>query len=262
MRKNLFWYVTILCLIVTLAAFAGWNEKGTLKHTGPVQFVGNTTITGDLTVTGTSTIGSVLTATAAEINQLHTAGALLADYVKLHAITASAAEVNTLTSSAVSNADLVKLHAVTSSAAEMNLLTGATATAAEHNLLVGLPASVTFTYAAGASNVAEVTLQAKNAAGTNMARACLLMVWLSDSSAGTGLTGTAASGAVAAKAASGTDMGILTAKKCWIVQTKTDGTYVLSITDTGKTTYYVCVAPLRGGAPSISRILATGDYGA
>lgn len=48
-------------------------------------------------------------------------------------VTASAAEINTLHSSAVSNADLVKLHAVTSTAAELNILTGVLATAAELN---------------------------------------------------------------------------------------------------------------------------------
>jgi len=67
-----------------------------------------------------------LTSTTAELNTLASSGVTNADLVKLHAVTASAAEVNTLTASGVSNADLVKLHAITKTAAEINAL-GATA---------------------------------------------------------------------------------------------------------------------------------------
>ena len=141
------------------------------------------------------------------------------------------------------------------------VLANVTATAAELNLNDDLPATFTFTPAAGASNVCEVTIQAKDAAGTNMTRAVLMLVYLSDASTGIGVTGTAASGAVTAKAASGTDFGPLTAKKVLLAQTKADGTFILSITDSSKTLYYVCAVPLRGGAPSVSAKLITGNYG-
>ncbi len=85
-----------------------------------------------------------------------------------------------------------------------------------------------------------------------MTRAVLFLLYLSDASTGIGLTGTTASGAVTAKAASGTDFGAITAKKALIAQTKADGSFILSITDTAKTGFYVCAVPMRGGVPSVS----------
>lgn len=137
-----------------------------------------------------------------------------------------------------------------------------TAKAAELNLVDDLPASCTLTPAAGAANVCNVAIVAKDAAGVAMTRSVLLLVWLSDASTGIGLTGTSASGTVQAKAGTGADFGALTAKKALIVQTKADGTYTLEITDSAKTGFYVCAAPLRGGAPSVSAQLAAGSYGA
>ena len=139
---------------------------------------------------------------------------------------------------------------------------GITSTVAELNLNDDLPASFTFAYAStGGSNVCEVSIQAKDAAGVAMTRACIVLIYLSDANTGVGVTGTTASGAVTAKANSGTDMGAITAKKVLLAQTKADGTFVLSITDTSKTGFYVCVVPLRGGTPSVSAAL-TGHYGA
>ncbi len=207
------------------------NTRGNQKH------IGNQEIDGNLTVTGTVTGGTGLDATSAEINALHDAGAVGADFVKLHAVTASKDE--------------------------LNILDGVTATKNELNLVDNLPASVGFTIAQGASSgLCEITLQAKDAAGVAMARACLLMVHLSGDPGGVGLTTVSASGNVQAKAASGTDMGILTAKKCLLVQTKADGAYILSLTDSAKTAFYVAATPLLGGAPSVSRALTTNDYGA
>jgi len=150
---------------------------------------------------------------------------------------------------------------VTASAAEINKLTGMTSTKLELNLLDDLPASFTLTPAAGASNICEVTIQAKDAAGANMTRAVIFLVYLSDVSTGIGLASVSASGAVTAKAANGTDFGPITAKKALVAQTKVDGAFILSITDSSKTGYYVCAVPLRGGAPSVSAQLITGNYG-
>lgn len=137
-----------------------------------------------------------------------------------------------------------------------------TATAAEINLNDDLPENFTFTPAAGASTVSEITIQAKDAAGVAMTRAVLFLIYLSDAVTGIGLTGTTTSGAVTAKAASGVDFGALTAKKALLAQTKADGTFILSITDAAKTGFYVCAVPLRGGAPSVSAQLIAGNYGA
>lgn len=122
------------------------------------------------------------------------------------------------------------------------------------------PAYATFAVAAGAANVSEVTITVKDGTGTAMAVPCILDVLLSDAATGTGLTATTASGAVAAKASSGTDLAVLVAKKATKVQTKADGTYILSITDTAKTGFYV-VANIPGQKPSVSSVLVTGSYG-
>ena len=142
------------------------------------------------------------------------------------------------------------------------VLADVTASAAELNLNDDLPKNFTFTPAAGASTVCEVTIQAKDAAGVAMTRAVLFLLYLSDALTGIGLTGTTASGAVTAKTASGTDFGAITAKKALLAQSKADGTFILSITDAAKTGFYVCAVPLRGGSPSVSAQLVGGNYGA
>jgi hypothetical protein len=95
-----------------------------------------------------------------------------------------------------------------------------------------------------------------------MTRPVLFLLHLSDDATGLGLTATDASGTVTAKAASGTDFGVLTAKKALLAQTKADGSFILEITDTAKTSFYVIATPLVGCAPSGSAALITADYGA
>jgi hypothetical protein len=152
------------------------------------------------------------------------------------------------------------LEGVDASTAELNILDGVTATAAELNLLDGAPANITFAAAAGAANVCEVTITMKDAAGATLAGVRNFDLWLSDAATGAGLTATTASGAVTAKASSGADLGALTAKKMLRAQTKADGTFVLSITDTSKTGFYVAAQVAQLG-PKISSQLVTGNYG-
>jgi len=140
--------------------------------------------------------------------------------------------------------------------------TAVTATAAELNELDDIVASFTFAATAGAENVCEVAITLKDAAGATVDGARPFMVWLSDSDAGVGLTGTSASGTVKAKSASGTDFATFTAKKALLVQPLATGVYTLEITDSAKTAFYVCAATLDGRAYSVSTVLATEDYGA
>ncbi len=135
------------------------------------------------------------------------------------------------------------------------------ATAAELNAQSGVPASVTFAAAAGGANVCEVTITVKDAAGATIAGVCNLDVWLSDAATGAGLTATTASGAVAAKAASGADLGTLTTKKALLVQTLATGVYILSITDSAKTAFYVCAQVPGKGVTNVGTQLITGNYG-
>lgn len=69
--------------------------------------------------------GTAVTATAAELNALASAGVSAAEAAVLGAVTASAAEINALTGAGVSAAEAAVLGAVTASAAEINALTGA-----------------------------------------------------------------------------------------------------------------------------------------
>ena len=59
----------------------------------------------------------------------------------------------------------------------------------------------------------------------------------------------------------GQDLAVLSAKKALRVQTKADGKYILEITDSAKTTFYVAAQLPAAGAADVSAILATGDYG-
>lgn len=120
---------------------------------------------------------------------------------------------------------------------------------------------VTTAAAAGASNVTEVTFTVRDAAGDAVTAPHSLIIMLSDAATGAGLTATTASGTVAAKAASGTDLATLTTKKALLVQTKADGTYILSITDTAKTNFYpVAFIPATGQA-YVGTQISTANYG-
>lgn len=122
-----------------------------------------------------------------------------------------------------------------------------------------LPQTVTITPAVGAANVSLVSIQVKDGAGTNLARVTPIVVHLSDAATGIGLTGTTASGAVAA-GASGTDLGVLTTKKANYSITDAAGLYILSITDTAKTQFYVSVTIPSVGTTTVTRVL-TANYG-
>jgi hypothetical protein len=124
-----------------------------------------------------------------------------------------------------------------------------------------VPQRIAYSIAAGGANVCEVTLTVQDGHGNAMAVPIVLNVWLSDAATGAGLTASSASGTVQAKSASGADFGALTAKKALVVQTKADGTYILEITDTAKTGFYVAAELPFAGLPVISRQLVTGDYG-
>jgi len=125
-----------------------------------------------------------------------------------------------------------------------------------------VPQRIEYSIAAGGANVCEVTLTIQDGHGGAIEKPINLDIWLSDDSAGTGLTATSASGTVQAKSGEGADFGIYTAKKALRVQTKADGTYTLEITDSAKTGFYVASQLPFAGLTVASRQLVTGDYGA
>lgn len=125
--------------------------------------------------------------------------------------------------------------------------------------VINQPYSVTFSPAAGSSNVCEITIKVTDYEGTTVADVHNLDIWLSDAATGAGLTATSASGTVAAKAASGVDFQIYSAKKAFRVQTLATGVYILSITDTAKTAFYPCASI--AGKTVVGTQLVTGNYG-
>lgn len=121
------------------------------------------------------------------------------------------------------------------------------------------PVAASITPAASTANVSLVTIQVKDGAGNNVARVTPLNIYLSDAATGVGLTATTASGAVAA-GASGTDLGVLTTKKAITSVTDATGKYILSITDTAKTQFYVVVNLPTLGVTTVTQVL-TANYG-
>jgi predicted RecA/RadA family phage recombinase len=119
---------------------------------------------------------------------------------------------------------------------------------------------LSFTPAASSSNICLVTVQVKNAAGVAVAGVFNFDLWLSDAITGAGLTGTTASGNVVAGAA-GVDLSTYTSKKALRIQTDATGKYILSITDTSKTAFYVCGSTPGSGVTGISAALLTANYG-
>lgn len=123
------------------------------------------------------------------------------------------------------------------------------------------PSNITFTPVAGAaaSNICNVTLQVVDSNGNAVAGVFDLDVILSDAATGAGLTATTASGTVVGT--TGADLVDMVAKKAKRVQTSAAGTYVLQITDTGKTHFFVAaVVPGRGNT-AVSAQLTTANYG-
>lgn len=131
--------------------------------------------------------------------------------------------------------------------------------------VAGRAVGFTFAPAAGGANVCEVTIQVVDADGNAVQEVTNFLLWLSDAATGVGLTSTSASGTVTAKSASGTDLGVLTAKKALVAQSLANGSFVLEITDTSKTAFYVAAqVPLgpAAGRVQVHDVLATADYGA
>jgi hypothetical protein len=122
------------------------------------------------------------------------------------------------------------------------------------------PHYVTAVVATDGSNATLVTLTLKNNNGKPVGPKSFL-VYLSDSATGLGLTATTASGTVTDKTAgtTGQILSTFVAKKALMVQNIANGTYELSITDTSKTAFKVCVEI--DGIVYVPLTLAAGNYG-
>lgn len=120
--------------------------------------------------------------------------------------------------------------------------------------------NMTFAPAAGSPGVCNVAIQIQDAKGNPIASVFELEWWLSDSPTGAGVTGTSASGTVGA-GASGTDVYGKVSKKAGDSLTDATGKYILLITDTAKTGFYVCLGCPGTGVTFVSSQLQAANYG-
>ena len=127
---------------------------------------------------------------------------------------------------------------------------------------VTVPTKVAMSYSTGGTNVATVTFVEQDEAGNPVTGVHTLLVWLSDSASGHGLTTTSASGTVTA-GEEGYDLVDLVDKKCLIVTTSGVAGigYELDITDSAKTGFYPACSLLGSGVIIVGDQLVSGDYG-
>jgi hypothetical protein len=97
---------------------------------------------------------------------------------------------------------------------------------------VSVVASVSWAVAAGAANVCVFTGTLKDAAGETIAASRPLTVYLSEAATGIGIT--ADSYSTGAAITTGTQLVAHTANAAWLINTHTDGTFAISITDSAK----------------------------
>lgn len=149
---------------------------------------------------------------------------------------------------------------VTATASELNALDGVTSTPAELNLVDDMVASITVAYAASATTDGiEATLTVKDAAGTTIDAIHNLEVWISDDADGSGLTATAASGALTA--VTGTILSALTAKKHVSANTDANGVLTLLLVDSANTAgERFCVRNPSNGKITVGAATVAGDY--
>jgi hypothetical protein len=124
---------------------------------------------------------------------------------------------------------------------------------------VMMPVNITFSPAPGSANVCDVTVTLVDGNGAAIPAVHSFDLWLSDAATGAGITATAASGTVTNAAASGVVISTYTAKKALRVQTTPAGVFVLEITDTAKTPFFIAAS--LGGRAIVSAQLVTGNYG-
>ena len=148
----------------------------------------------------------------------------------------------------------------TISLTELASLDGLTSSVGELNLVDNAPANVTIAYAASVTTDGiEATLTVVNAAGTAVSGIHSLNVWISDDADGSGLTATAASGALTA--ATGTILTAVTAKKHVLANTSSAGILKLLLVDSANTVgERFCVANPLTGKIVVGAASAATDY--
>jgi hypothetical protein len=125
-----------------------------------------------------------------------------------------------------------------------------------------IPTLLSFTFAQAATQYqTEVEIAVLNKDGQVIPGTHALDVYISDDAAGAGLCAVGPFGAVAAKAASGTVLGILTAAKAFRAITLATGKLTMTLQDDVSPVFLYVAASLPGiGKVQVSRKTVAGDY--
>lgn len=154
------------------------------------------------------------------------------------------------------------LEAVTASTAELNILDGVTSTTAELNMNDDSAATITVAIAASATTDGmDITVTAKDAAGSTIDAVHCLEMWMSEAATGIGLTGDTYSGDLTA--GTGAILSAHTAKKHWSVVTAATGIFVGTLVDSANPTdQYVAVRNPFNSKVVVSAVSGTNWEGA
>ncbi len=122
--------------------------------------------------------------------------------------------------------------------------------------LQATPGSITFSVAAGATNVCVISGQVKDASGAALAGVREIEVYMSTSATGENVSATSYS--TGAAVTTGTQIVALSANKVWRLLTDNTGAFAISITASGKpaTERVVAILPTTG-VPQISAVSGT-----
>lgn len=197
--------------------------------------------------------GTLVTASAAEINALD-------------GMTATAAELSTLAGVTAGTAAASKA-VVLNASKGISTITSATITTMTGNVVGNVTGGIvnkpdasqsTITAAAGAANVSTVTVQIKDVAGNNVSHVTPFTVYASSAADGLTLASAASTGFSVASGGLSINNGAAITTQIRAVSSATGGC-VLSLTDTGKQTSYLVLVV--GESVKISAQLSAGSYG-
>lgn len=226
-------------------------------------------ITGALTASGAiaSTAGNITSGSSGDAGTFISFPATAANgTLILQAVNAGGAFNTTIASGTIGQSSVITIPDPGAATSKFVLQDGTNTALSVANLKYGAtpvaqvdPASCTISAAAGASNVATVTIQLKDGSGTNMARIIPFRVYSSSASDGLTLQSAASTGYSVASGGLSLNNGAAITTQISCMSSATGGC-VLSLTDTGKQTSYLVLVLANG--TKISAQLSSGSYGA
>ncbi len=261
-----------------LAVFS--DTSGNIKAASTTTTLGQAlSVTGAITASGaiTSTAGNITSGSSGDAGTFISFPATAANGTLILAATNAGGAFNTTITNAASVGQTQVISIPDSGAATANFMLDAgtttaktittltTTTANVTNLKYGAtpvaqvdPASCTITAAAGAANVATITVQLKDGSGTNMTRIIPFRIYSSSAADGLTLQSAASTGYSVVSGGLSLNNGAAITTQISCISSATGGC-VLSLTDTGKLTSYLVLVLANG--TKISAQLSAGSYG-